>query len=1048
MRRLSDLLSRLDLRPGEGRPVLLLITLSFCQGWALVMADTAAMTLFLSALGAGALPGIYIAAAVVVPLASACFGWLGQRLTSDRLALGALIALTSLLGLLWGASALGPWVFFLLLLWYRIFNALAGVIFWGLAGRLLNLRQAKRLYGIIGSGENVSRVLGYAAVPLLVGLIGVPNLLALAGAGLGGAVVAALALSRSAASMPTPQAPMSRRAAPASGIRALLTNRYTLLILSLIALANWAFSTLDLAFARQAQLRFSDTAELASLLASLSLALSVLRLIGRPLLTGRLIGRYGVGVGLLAQPLVLSFGALLLLAGSATGDPALLFWVVAAVRLSDGTFNTLLSRPALQILFQPLPETQRLTAQSAADGIVAPLALGLVGLSGLFLRDAPPALLALILLSLGVIWAAVARQVGGSYIRALSQSLLRRFGLGGAADLTDPAALAHVRQALASPHSGDVLYAIELLSQRMPTALEQARPALLAHPEPGVRRAVLDLIGAGQLPAELRELELLVAHEPDRRTRAAAIRALCAAAEADAIESVAPSINDPAPEICRSALVGLLRHGGIAGILAGGQRLLDLVGSAAPTDRILAAAIVGELGSVEFFQPLQRLFSDPDPAVRRAVLLAAGQIGSARLIPFQIAALADRGTAAVAASSLEQVGAAAAAALTAAFHTAALPEQVRIAAVLGRIGGDQAIGALRGAIGHPDAELRGVAYAGLSACGYRASRSERVRIRALIRSEAAHAAWILAASADLDAPGQLLTTALAADVTRCRERILHLLAITTDAQAVVAARTNLAQGTSERRAYAIEIIDVLLPSDLKLAVLPLFDDIAPGERLQRLLASFPQPRLPATERIQQIASAPDLAIGSWARACALTSALSGGVALVSRPDGADALIETVARVTALTRVPLFEATPGEILADIAPKLVAQHLPSRAPVFAQGELGHAMYIVAAGAVRISADGQQLRVMRAGDVFGEMEVLDPAARAASAEAIEPTELLRLDRADLDALFDERPEVARSLIGTLTRSLRMCVDQLAALRTQIDQARSAVQALDAVA
>ncbi|MBX0331516.1 cyclic nucleotide-binding domain-containing protein, partial [Oscillochloris sp. ZM17-4] len=984
--------------------MLLLIALSFCQGWALVMADTATLALFLSSLGAAALPGIYLAAAVVVPLAGASFGWLGQRVPAERLAVGAFLGLALLLLLLWGGVALGPWVLFLLLLWYRVFNALSGIVFWGLAGRLLNLRQSKRLYGLIGSGENVSRVLGYAMVPLIVGLLGVVSLLALALVGLIGALAAALALgmmvSRAQASQP---AMAAQRPTSVGGIKALIASPYTSRILLLIALSTWAFSTLDLTFAGLAQGYFSDTKALASFLAGFSLLLSILRLLGRPLLTGPLIGRYGVGVALLAQPLALGAGALLLIGGAAAGGAALAFWMVVAIRLIDSAGNTILSRPSLQIFYQPLPATQRIVAQSFADGVVSPLALGMVGAVGLLLRDAGMLVLAPILLALALAWAIVARQVGRSYIHALGQSLSRRVGLGGAADLADPAALAQVRRALGSPYSGDVLYAIDLLSQRMPAAIAQARPALLAHADPAVRRATLGLISAGRLPADDGELAALLAVEPDLATRAAAIRALCAAAEAEAIETVTPYINDPSPEICRSTLVGLLRHGGIAGILAGGQRLLNLAGSPQMEDRILAATIMGDLGLVELFLPLRQLFADPAPPVRRAALLAAGKIGHARLVPFQIAALADRSTAAVAARSLELAGAVAAPALIAAFAESALAEQVQIATLLGQVGGEPAMAALRGAIGHPDADLRGAAVAGLAACGYRASGADRDLLRAQIRREAEHAAWLLAAGDDLGgAATDLLVEAIAAAAERCRERILHLLAISSDAPAIAAARTNLAQGTSDRRAYAIEIIDVLLPPDLKPAVLPLFDEIAPAERLRRLCAIFPQPSLSPEQRLAQLIDE-DTPAGAWARSCALYRA--GASLPASDPASADAAatLMIVGRVAALRKVQLFAATPSEILADIAERLVSLSLPAGAPIFAQGDVGDALFMLLSGEVRIYADGQTLNIMREGAVFGEIAILDPAPRLASAEVIAPSALLRLDRGDLDTIFD---------------------------------------------
>jgi CRP-like cAMP-binding protein len=69
---------------------------------------------------------------------------------------------------------------------------------------------------------------------------------------------------------------------------------------------------------------------------------------------------------------------------------------------------------------------------------------------------------------------------------------------------------------------------------------------------------------------------------------------------------------------------------------------------------------------------------------------------------------------------------------------------------------------------------------------------------------------------------------------------------------------------------------------------------------------------------------------------------------------------------------------------------------------------------------------------------MAILDPAARLASAESIGLASLLRLDRSDLDTVFDEQPELARSLIRTLTRTLRSHVVELAALRAQLDEGK----------
>lgn len=1040
----SRVYAGLDLRQTEGRPVLLLVALSFSQGLAMVMAETAANALFLSVLGAAALPGVYLAAAVVIPLVGASVGWLGQRISAERLALGTFLSLTILLLLFWAGTSLGSWVYVLLLLWCRIFSAVSGVVFWSLTGRLLDLRQTKRLYGAIGSGENIARVIGLALVPLLVARVGVTNLLGLASAGLIGAIAATIALRRMAATAPPPAMIRAAAAAPrpAAGVRAVLADRHSVWILALIGVSTWAFSALDLVFAGQVQIHFRDPAALANFLAGIGLLISIVRLLGRPLLTGPLIARYGVVIALLIGPVLLGLGALLLLAVALGGGPASIFWMVVLLRLSDSAINTVVSRPALQILFQPLPAAQRLTAQSVGDGVIAPLALGSVGLMGLLLHQAPMATVAPILLVVAIVWALVARLVGRSYLSALGQRLSRRVGLGHGADLTDPAALTMVRQALHSPHPGDVLYAIELLSQQLPSALEPARQTLLGHADPAVRRTTLGLIGAGRIPATSDDLVAALAIEPDSATRAATIRALCAVAESDAIDTVARYIDDPDPEIRRGVLVGLLHHCGIAGILTGGQRLLQLASSPLPGDRILAATILGELGVFEFFQPLRALFADDDPAVRRAVLLAAGQIKSARLVGYQIVALADHSTAAAASVSLERTGTIALPALTAAFAVAVPPVQLLIATVLGKIGGDSAVAALRPAADHPDAALRGAVYAGLVACGYRAAGAERTRLRAQIRAEAMHAAWLLAASTELaSSAGDVLTDAIAVDIQRCSNRILNLIACTADPQAVATARANLDQGIDDRRAYAIEIIDVLLPPDLKPAVLPLFDDLTVAQRLQRLRALFPQPALAPAARLAQIIDDPHYPVGSWTRACAIHRAFATATATARSIDSTGTTIITVERVIALRSVPLFAATPSEVLASIADRLRSIDLAPETPIFGQGDVGDALFIVVAGAVRIFTDGRTLNRMGEGDVFGEMAVLSAVPRVASATTIGATTLLRLDRADLDALIDERPELTRSLIRTLARNLRSNVAELASLRAgRVDGPRSA--------
>ena len=91
-------------------------------------------------------------------------------------------------------------------------------------------------------------------------------------------------------------------------------------------------------------------------------------------------------------------------------------------------------------------------------------------------------------------------------------------------------------------------------------------------------------------------------------------------------------------------MVGLLRYGGISGVLAAGIPLTFLVDDIEPAERAFAARIIGEVGINNFYQPLLALLSDEDVQVRLAALAAAGQVGHARLLPLVINNLADTAT--------------------------------------------------------------------------------------------------------------------------------------------------------------------------------------------------------------------------------------------------------------------------------------------------------------------------------------------------------------------------------------------------------------------
>ncbi|MFV9506389.1 MAG: HEAT repeat domain-containing protein [Oscillochloridaceae bacterium umkhey_bin13] len=613
------------------------------------------------------------------------------------------------------------------------------------------------------------------------------------------------------------------------------------------------------------------------------------------------------------------------------------------------------------------------------------------------------------------------------------------FGQGWALVLADTAALTLLLSTLgasALPNAyllaaGEVHYAIELLAEQQPEQLVSARPALLAHPDPLVRRTVLDLIATGRLHGDTNELVRLVTDESDPATQAAALIALCAHARTEAVDHVTPLVNHPDQNVSRSAVLGLLRHGGLLGTLAGGRRLLELAESPCPDERILAAGIVAELDQPDYLYPLRPLLHDPNPDVRRAMLIAAGRCGAGQdhVVQSLLNALADPATTAAAAYGLELAGPAAVPAMRSALATAPQPVQVALVTALGRILGSEAEATLCATLDHPYPLVRQAVGRALLRRGYRATGSIQAQIWAQLPREIAAAGWLLAALRDLEHPDdELLREALAEDLHQCCERILDRLACASDPQAITNARLNLRQGTPEQQANALEIIDVLLPVRLKAALLPLFERLPPAQQYERLQSHTPQPLLGRERRLAELVAAPeDAPLSAWSRTCAQASQQTPS------PATAASLRATMQQVAVLRRTDLFARTPGTMLAELAQQMTTIALPAGSTVFAQGDPGDALYIISSGSVHIHLGAQTLNTLGSGALFGEMALIDTAPRAASATTSTATNLLRLSRQDFTALCASRPEVLRQILRTMTRNLRINLATLSTLREQ---------------
>jgi len=102
------------------------------------------------------------------------------------------------------------------------------------------------------------------------------------------------------------------------------------------------------------------------------------------------------------------------------------------------------------------------------------------------------------------------------------------------------------------------------------------------------------------------------------------------------------------------------------------------------------------------------------------------------------------------------------------------------------------------------------------------------------------------------------------------------------------------------------------------------------------------------------------------------------------------------------------------------------------LFHEGHVAHGFYVVQRGAInvhRVNAAGKEqvIHVFRAGDSFAEIALASDTGYPADARAIEPSQVLLIQKAGILDLLKRRPELALRMLGSMSSHLRVLVGQL---------------------
>ncbi|MDB5236308.1 MAG: hypothetical protein JWR44_3301 [Hymenobacter sp.] len=973
----------------------------------------------------------------------------------------AVVALTGVIGVLvtFGHSVAAAVA---IMAGYRVIYLLTNLEFWGVSAVVFDVRQSKRLFSIISSGDMPAKALGALLAALIHGDAQLPVLLGVSFLAYLGALFALRATIGSHVVEAAARPVRRPQRAPGQLLQQLFGGSELVLAMCLSLVAISAVLTgVEYMFFLNVKHKFHQSEDITRSVGWVLGGTYLAAMFFKLLVSRQALERYGVQWSLRLLPVVALVGLAIFgglqLSGGYT-QTGLLAYFCGLYLLLEVLRRTVFD-PVFLVLFQPLAPQLRLAAHTLAKGFYEPLGMGLTGLLFLGLRYADlltggvPFIWMSGLLLLSLLFLA---RTYRSYLAELKDGLGRRFAETAELALPD-AALQVVLAHLHSPHATEVLNAVAWLRQRQPEALIGHAPPLLEHADERVRLALLATPEARPLPPEA--LQALALRDPAPAVREAAARELAIVdAEAPAIAALLTGTDFYARQgAIRGSLETLPSHE------AAQNSLAQLLRDTSPPARRSALALLKFLPVETQTRLIEDSLASGAPDEAHAALTAIGTLGHIGLAHYLFMALGDRQRWQPAADSLVALGSAAVPLVREALpQTAGTPLTNRLATVLERIDSLESRAALVELAQSPNLFSRVVALKALRR--FPAETADAPIFENLLREEFALATQLLRGLVADHRPA--LLAAVEYELMLLHQRIFGLLAQLYDAELVGTAQRNVAHAARERQANALEILDNLIPRPIYQGLQALLDDVPVAEKasvfatltpagaaaryealptllLRRGHAAFtswtlsvalrhwrpqeadaealllPYLEAPPTELVAESARLAAEALAAHT-ARPLSPALSNALAM-SHSAAPEARISALERVMVLKSTALFAQTPENVLSSIVPIMKEVTFHEGEEIFAKGDIGTSLFILHDGQVGIFNGSQQLATFGPGDFFGELALLDTEPRSATAAAVGHVLAFRIDQEDFYDVMEERAEVLRNILKMLCQRIR---------------------------
>jgi AAA family ATP:ADP antiporter len=1053
----AKLLQLLDIEEDQVGRVIPLLLMGFFMGYFLATLSVGAQSLFLLRFDeATELPIALLISGAIGLTATILYNILQNRIPFQFLGSLSLLTITALTALIEFGDPFFESPDALYFLGFTLLipcTYITYLIFWGTFTRLFNLRESKRLVGLVDFGGLFAAFLAFFTIPILLepnGLFGfetgieTKSLFTHSLISIAIFLIMFLSLNKSLnRQMSFTEEKKSHRKI---GIVEFSKIPYLLYLSLFVIVSVMALNFVDYSFLNVTTARF-DEDRLASFISYFEMTIIIFSMAFQSLATDKLIKDYGLLVSILITPMLIGlFTLIALLVGSFFGySPSdnffvIFFLMIAISKLLIKSLKEALDNPTFKLYLLPIDQGIRIDAQTKIEGTISAFASLVAGACIYLITQVEIFdLLTITLFTIPLIalWIFAGYRMYKAYRDILNQALKKNQRHEGETKIKK---VIHyniqsvLEKEVSETKAEKVLYVLRLMEKLEPTLFEET---------------LLKLVNNNAT-----ELQTFAKHKLASRS------------------SLPSPIPTTLQHLANTAKERSSQHDVIS---ITPEQLHLLAKSSKESERIIAAKLLLQNIDNKTIFILLELLRDSETSVRLEAIYTAKKTKRPETWSILIELLASPTYSQQAADALKACGEETLPVLENAFHKSGQQEIVllRLVQIMARIGGKKAIELLWKKINYPDQRIvRQIIYA-MRYSNYRVHGKQFSEITHLLEDEISKAAWNIAALHELPTSDEytLLRQALEEEVKENHDQIFMLLSLQYNPESLRLVRENIDQGDPDRIAFALELLDVFIGPEIKRKLIALLDDTKTVEKLTKLQAFYPRDHYKAHDVINYILSRDYNQHNRWTKVCALYTTInlpdfeinSGLISHIFNPDKLlqetaawilfqknQALYEEIRerlpkqdkffsdfsiannnaqyplhdnhflwieKVMFLKNLKAFHHIHGSLLSNVCDEISTMTIHEEQKIqFTSTESESTLFIVAKGTVEVLLEDQTLLTLKEGAILGE--VFQPDAHYAIKEMIgrTPSILFKIPLAEFYFVLANHHELVEGLIQNI--------------------------------